>query len=416
MKSAILTILSIACIASHSAPQVTYSVASNISEGVTMKIVTKQFVEGLGVVGTDTNDVNSIVAEYDRTNLTERINAKQDEIEDLDQIRSRADEGHAAVKVESDPEAMPIVNMWERYWGGSNVVWEVTNYYGYVDIPKLRLLELAHTVTNGVTNYYYREVWNDTRRLEGWRSNITHDVEMRLLSMKQDITDDVDSKIADKADKAWGKYTSAGELAPSGTVWHSSQSTVFAGGFDFQRYAVGEGVISILVNKGAPAFTRGQNGKFMIGDEGGTNYFGFAKTDSYTIGCNTDDITVNSDHTVDLRYRNMVGGTFPVIYHTPTLSSDGMCREQLNTPDGEPIAGATYVVSFNIDGDDYVGTMNVGNSAQGFFKAESQVSGSATFETNMKAMFLSGILCTDGIHYFYPVYNAATGKVELEVH
>ena len=96
MKSVILTILSIVCLAANSSPQVTYCVATNISDAVTRKIVTKQFVEGLGVVGTDTNDVNSIVAEYDRTNLTERINAKQDEIEDLDQIRSRADEGHAA--------------------------------------------------------------------------------------------------------------------------------------------------------------------------------------------------------------------------------------------------------------------------------------------------------------------------------
>ena len=63
MKSAILTILSIACIASYSAPQATYSVATNISEGVTRKIVTKQFVEGLGVVSTDTNAVRDIARE-----------------------------------------------------------------------------------------------------------------------------------------------------------------------------------------------------------------------------------------------------------------------------------------------------------------------------------------------------------------
>ena len=63
MKSTILTILSIACIASYSAPQATYSVATNISEGVTRKIVTKQFIEGLGVVGTDTNAVRDIISD-----------------------------------------------------------------------------------------------------------------------------------------------------------------------------------------------------------------------------------------------------------------------------------------------------------------------------------------------------------------
>ena len=63
MKSTILTILSIACIASYSAPQATYSVATNISEGVTRKIVTKQFIEGLGVVSTDTNAVRDIISD-----------------------------------------------------------------------------------------------------------------------------------------------------------------------------------------------------------------------------------------------------------------------------------------------------------------------------------------------------------------
>ena len=63
MKSTILTILSIACIASYSAPQATYSVATNISEGVTRKIVTKQFIEGLGVVITDTNAVRDIISD-----------------------------------------------------------------------------------------------------------------------------------------------------------------------------------------------------------------------------------------------------------------------------------------------------------------------------------------------------------------
>ena len=63
MKSTIFTILSIACIASYSAPQATYSVATNISEGVTRKIVTKQFIEGLGVVSTDTNAVRDIISD-----------------------------------------------------------------------------------------------------------------------------------------------------------------------------------------------------------------------------------------------------------------------------------------------------------------------------------------------------------------
>ena len=85
MKSEILTILSIACLAAHSAPQVTYRVATNISDAVTRKIVTKQFVDGLGVVSTDTNAVRDIISDEITTatnslytTLNDSIDVKRD--------------------------------------------------------------------------------------------------------------------------------------------------------------------------------------------------------------------------------------------------------------------------------------------------------------------------------------------------
>ena len=76
---------------------------------------------------------------------------------------------------------------------------------------------------------------------------------------------------------------------------------------EYQRVAVGAGAICVLTDNGAVAHTVGEAGTFRFQDEGGTNYFGFAKSDSYTIGCSTDGITV-SGNLVTLRYDVIMGG------------------------------------------------------------------------------------------------------------
>jgi len=159
-------------------------------------------------------------------------------------------------------------------------------------------------------------------------------------------------------------------------------------------------------------WTQGDEGTFKFQDDGGTNYFGFAKTDSYTIGANTDNITV-SGGMVTLLYNITMSGR-PCIWYKASLS-DNSEWEQLNLPDGSAVSGASHVVSWeqNPDPDTQVCYINVGNAPSGFFKATVEVAGSAKFMTNMPADLSGGILCTDGIHKVRFVYN--NGNVSMEV-
>lgn len=279
------------------------------------------------------------------------------------------------------------VSAWEGYWGGSNVVWEVTNYYGNTsgELPKLRLKEL---ITDGEGAPFYREVWNDLAKFEIFTSNLTQKVEQEVA--------------AAAAPKAWGTVTDKGEdNVVENSVWMTSPQTIFAGGTEYQRVAVGEGAICVLTARGAEAYTTGDAGTFRFQDEGGTNYFGFAKTDSYTIGCDTDGIKVEGC-LVTLTYNVvMAGNDVPVIYYRPDLTPSSRWV-QLNNEDGSAADGAPYSVTFGKEGAKHLAFLNVGDAPSGFFKAETSVAGDVVFETNMKMRLDGGVLCTDGQTIIYP--------------
>ena len=338
-------------------------------------------------------DVYKKTETYSQTEINTKIaNATPSDYATVKANASTAKE-QAETNKEDISTVTEVVQTWESFLDGSNVVFSITNYISGAysnDTAKLRILELR--------DGEYVEVYNS-------RTEIINHIE----TAKTDIAAAMDEAIDGKADKAWGKYTSAGGEAPSNTVYMTAPNTVFAGGMEYQRVAVGEGSVCVLVTKGAPVWTQGDEGVFKFQDDGGTNYFGFAKTDSYTVGADTDGISV-SDNIVTLTYNVTMSGV-PVIWYTPSLTAP-ITWEQLNLPDGTAVEGASKAVSWEASPDAGTEICYINCSeAQGFFKATIEVAGSAKFITNMPADLSGGILCTDGAHKVKVDYNNGSPKL-----
>lgn len=304
---------------------------------------------------------------------------------------------------DDNAQTRQIVTTWENFLDGSNVVFSVTNYISgtySLDAAKLRILELR--------DGEYREVYNSRDEI------LLHIQDFKDKDFKaatNQVIGAVNSAIKNKADRDWGKYTSAGGEAPENTVYMTAPNTVFAGGLEYERVAVGEGTICVLTTHGAPVWTQGDEGTFKFQDDGGTNYFGFAKTDSYIIGVNTDGISVQNQM-VTLTYNITMSGR-PCVWYKADLSSNTQW-EQLNLPDGSPVSGSSHAVTWeqNPDAGTQVCYINVGNQPQGFFRATIEVAGEAKFMTNMKADLSGGIICpnTDtGVHgVIKPSFNGSS--------
>ena len=314
-----------------------------------------------------------------------------------DTISVLHDLDNAATK--SELNAMSAtVNAWEGYWSGTNVIFEVTNYYGNTsgEMPRLRVKELREGE--------WRTVWDEADKFAVCESNMLHAVSVSNETMRTELA-------ADFAPRAWGTVTDKGSTNVVGnSVWMTAPETYFAGGTEYQRVAVGSGTVCVLVDNGAGAYTAGEAGTFRFQDEGGTNYFGFAKSDSYTIGCRTDGITV-AGQLVTLRYDVIMGGTdVPIVYWRQTLTS-GEWR-QLNNSDGTAADGAPYSVTWYTEGGSYYAAINCGSNGSGFFKAETSVAGDVVFETNMKARLDGGIECkntSSGVTgVIRPTFNGST--------
>ena len=298
-----------------------------------------------------------------------------------------------------------IVNAWEGYWSGTNVIFEVTNYYGNTsgELPRLRVKEFREGE--------WRTVWDEANKFEQSESNIIAHVAASNRVCREACAADLAAGLADRAPRAWGTMTDKGSTNVVGnSVWMTAPETYFAGGTEYQRVAVGSGAICVLTDNGAGAYTAGEAGTFRFQDEGGTNFFGFAKSDSYTIGCKTDGITVEGT-LVTLRYDVIMGGTdVPIVYWRLALNSGEWV--QLNNADGTACAGAPYTVTWYTSGGSYYAAINCGNNASGFFKAETSVAGEVVFETNMKVRLGGGIECentqTGVMGVIRPSYNGSS--------
>ena len=297
-------------------------------------------------------------------------------------------ENVGAANNEQVQQLQAVVTTYTAFVDGSNVVFSITNYLSgaYVlNEAKFKVLELKE---GG-----YQEVYNSRTEI---LLHVTNETQ-KIVGFVNAATNALAGTISGKADKAWGKYTSAGGEAPSNTVYMTAPNTVFAGGMEYERVAVGEGAICVLTTKGAPVYTQGDEGTFKFQDDGGTNYFGFAKSDSYTQGCRTDGITVQNQM-VTLHYDITMSGV-PCIWYKEDLTSSEPW-EQLNLPDRSAVPGATHQVQWEENPDP--GTqechINVNGEPKGFFKATVEVAGSAKFMSNMPADLSGGIFCTDGQH------------------
>ena len=282
---------------------------------------------------------------------------------------------------------------WQSYLDGSNVVFRISDYLTGAyscDDAKLRILELKEGDSD------YTEVYNSR-----------DEISKHLIKFSE----------TNNSDKAWGQYTSSGQklsdLGISNTVYMTSKHTVFAGDTEWQRVAVGEGAIFVLVNTGTRTYTTGDEGTFKFQDDGGTNYFGFAKTDSYTVGANTDGISV-SDQMVTLTW-NITSSVCPIIYYTTDLGTKPISWVQLNNADGTSYPDAPVVVQWEQNPPE--GQMqcyiNVGTKPAGFFKAEIVHTGGASFITNMPADLQGGIMCSDGLHKVKIDYNNGNPKLVM---
>jgi len=284
-----------------------------------------------------------------------------------------------------------IVDSWEGYWSGSNVVFEVTNYYGNTTgaKPRLRIREYR--------DEQWRTVWDEENKFAAAESNIVKAVVATNSVLYAPI--------------AWGTVTDKGSPNPvTNTTFMTSPETYFAGGTEYQRVAVGSGTICVLVDRGALARTAGQPGTFRFQDDGGTNFFGFAKSDSYTIGCRTDGITVDGG-LVTLRYDVIMAGTdVPVVYWRENLHEGSWT--QLNNVDGTVADGAPYAVTWYTSGGSYYAAINCTGNASGFFRAETSVMGDVVWETNMRARLGGGLECTNTATHvsgvIRPSYNGST--------
>lgn len=279
-----------------------------------------------------------------------------------------------------------IVNAWEGYWSGTNVILEVTNYYGGTsgELPRLRIKELREGA--------WQTVWDEADKFAVCETQIVAIVAASNAACRAGCAADLAAGLAGRAPLAWGTVTDKGSPNVVGnSVWMTAPETYFAGGTEYQRVAVGSGTICVLVDNGAGTYTAGEEGTFRFQDAGGTNYFGFAKSDSYTLGCRTDGITV-SGTLVTLRYDVIMGGTdVPIVYFRQSLSSGEWV--QLNNADGTAAQGAPYTATWYTSGGSHYAAINCGAGASGFFKAETSVAGDVVFETNMKARLDGGIEC-----------------------
>ena len=291
---------------------------------------------------------------------------------------------------ETNAATRAIVAAWEAYIGGTNVIIAITNYISGsypLDDGKYKVYELR----DGAYRLLYDSHTDITNHLAEFKAK---DLEPAL----GELSDSVEAALADVPDKAWGRYTSAGEENEmTNAVWFSHPETVFGGGTEWKRVAVGEGSVCFLATSGNQVYTAGEEGKFYFSDWGYTNKFGFATTASFTIGIDPDSIQVDSSQIVAVGFDVTMTGV-PVIWYTPAIEGTPVW-EQLNNPDGSPVAGASHVVSFDTQttpGWIYA-FVNCANSPRGFFRAAVEQEGGASFFSTMPIDPQGGILCTNGI-------------------
>ncbi len=276
-----------------------------------------------------------------------------------------------------------------RLYSGSNVVVEVTNYNSQVHAPELRLLQLNESNE-------YITVWTETNGLA------------RTLKSANAYTDDATGAVARAAaPRAWSRTTSGlGFDAPDGMTWVSTSNLVIAGGLEYEKHVTSGGAIWLLESNGMAAdfHASANNTAYLdISAADGTSIFRIEKTDSFLVGVNVDNVSVENGNTLVCGV-NVVATDHPLVRVRASLSSGEWLKEE----DGIPASLATVTWS----GTTGNWTCRIQNNTGGgtIFAQMEYFQEGGTKIVNSAALDVSeGILCTDGIHKCRPVYSSAGG-------
>ena len=289
---------------------------------------------------------------------------------------------------------------------GSNVVFSVTNSAsGKIDLSVGKLKIRENLGDPGYDSWH--EVYDSRAEILAHQTNYDATVvQPGFRDLAGRVTAASNWLERTKAPVAWGEVASDGLPAPSNTVVIRAPSTVFAGGYAFERVNVGAGSICVLSSRGAAAYT-GEPGTFRFRDTVTGEYFGYLKN-TYTLGVHTDGIEVDgATHMVMLTYSiTMSEGTYPVIKYLAGLESyDPDAWTAINDANGDPIDPLPPGV-YGIAWEDSSGTpgqrichINVGDAPKGFFCAEiGGIRGSSLFQTNMAALLEEGVVAEDEVN------------------
>ena len=221
----------------------------------------------------------------------------------------------------------------------------------------------------------------------------------------------INSALADKADRAWGFYDShTGLYAPDGFTWVSSPKIAIAGGLAYLRTLTAEGAIWVLEANGMVAETGGlTNGFFRVSDDEGNALFEIVKGDKRTVGAQANSVQVIGAFVpskLQIGYA-VVADTHPTLQITASLSDpDWYDEDSASCPANVTWSGVSGA---------YVATVQAksASATQLFVKAEYQVGGETYIKNVGPISVDGGIYCTDNIHRVRPVYN--NGNITWEV-
>lgn len=136
---------------------------------------------------------------------------------------------------------------------------------------------------------------------------------------------EIDDKLDEKADRAWGFYDSTtGEFAPDGYTWISSPNIALAANLAYQRIVTTEGAIWVLESNGTVTEAGGMtNGFFRISDDEGNSLFEIVKGNKRTVGADASSCQTVAGFTptkLQIGY-SIVSDVHPTIYVCNSLSA-----------------------------------------------------------------------------------------------
>jgi len=333
-----------------SAGAVIPSVTTNIATYVTSNLVTKSYVESLGIeagmtpeqvnaaIKTATNAMEAVETDRQIVRANWLVSFWQTKVYQASQADNALEASHANVADHSTTaesagtsttatmaqynyamEPLASINdlvglsqtqsvdhatiaAWESYWGGEDVRVTVTNYDSLVHAPSLYIEYNTNTVsaaspTNNV-------VWDELTR---WNS---------FMSVYNLFTNNV---LNNFADRAWGVYdSSTGAYSPDGLLQISQPEIQIANGLAYKKSITTGGCAVWVLTATEPTTISGvtSNGYFRITDGDGNALFEIVKGDKRTVGATASSIVATNGMTINY---NVISDDHPTLELTTDL-------------------------------------------------------------------------------------------------